>query len=90
MSIYAVPLLEWYPPGDEMYENALMSMALRCNSCGAIPRYSKAVGDHSIPWGFGDVFCDWKCYHSDRVWRGPDKRQLRRAKRRFKEFINVP
>jgi hypothetical protein len=86
MSIYPVKLSEWFPPGDEMYSFAYMSVqCLRCHACGSRMRYRKAVGMHSVPWGVGEVWCGWKCCESGKVAR-PDKRRERRMKRRYTDF----
>lgn len=89
MSIYAVKLSEWYPFGDEMYEFASSIVRIfRCYACGKKARYSKAVGLHSLPFGHGDVYCNWKCYDSGKVAR-PDRRRERRLRRRDPEFYKA-
>lgn len=63
MSIYPVKLSEWYPPGDEHYEYALMMVkSTKCLVCGKIAQYRYAMGHHSLPWGYGDVWCSKKCF----------------------------
>jgi hypothetical protein len=84
MSIYPVKLCEWFPVGDEMYENASSIVKIvRCYACGKKCRWKAAVGHHSLPWGHGDLFCGWKCCKSGRVAK-EDKRRQRRMRRRFK------
>lgn len=88
MSIYPVRLSEWFPFGDDHYESAhSMVMASRCPACGGKIRYSKAIGHHSIPWGYGDIFCSWKCCNSGKIAR-PDKRRERRLKRKYNIWRN--
>ncbi len=82
MSIYPVRLSEWFPPSDEMYPYVLMALSLRCLACGKHPRYLGAVGSHSLPWGYGEVFCSWKCGKSGKIAK-LDKRRERRLKRRY-------
>lgn len=81
MSIYTVLLSEWYPPSDEMHDFAFISVAItRCYACHKRPRWFAAVGHHSIPWGYGEIWCGWKCCRSRKVGK-PDKRQARKIKR---------
>lgn len=64
MSIYPVRLYEWFPPNDEMYENAeCMVKFSKCIVCGKKPKYRYAIGHHSIPWGNGDIWCTKKCFN---------------------------
>jgi hypothetical protein len=85
MSIYPVRLLEWFPPGDEMFNIAFSSVeSTRCFACGSLPNYKKAVGHHSIPWGNGDIWCSWRCCRSGKSF-SPDKRQRRKYKRWLKQ-----
>lgn len=87
MSIYPVKLSEWFPSGDEMYENASsMVEAFRCLACDKKIRYSKAVGHHSIPWGHGDVWCSWKCCKSGKVYKKIDKRRYGRFIRKTRRL----
>lgn len=83
MSIYPVKLSEWYPPGDEMFENCIsIAKSLRCLACDHKLRYSKMIGHHSLPFGHGDVFCSWWCCKSGKVAK-VDKRRERRHKRKY-------
>lgn len=87
MSIYLVRLSEWFPPGDEMYENAFgITKHSRCLACGNRMRYKKAIGHHSIPWGYGDIWCSWKCCESRKIAK-EDKRRIRRMNRRYKGLV---
>lgn len=86
MSIYPVRLSEWFPPGDEMFEiTYLLSHKQRCYACGKKTRYKAAVGHHSLPWGYGDLYCSWKCVNSGKVAK-EDKRRQRRLNRKFKKL----
>lgn len=86
MSIYPVKLSEWFPFTDEMYFYAKTWVdSSRCLACGKKMRYSKAIGHHSIPWGYGDVWCSWKCCRSGKVAK-PDYRRQRRLKRKYYPF----
>lgn len=83
MSIYPVRLSEWFPYGDEMYEHAYTTVEVsRCYACNKKLKYSKAIGDHSIPWGYGLIYCSWKCCRSSKISR-PDRRRERRLKRKY-------
>jgi len=66
MSIYVVKLSEWFPKGDEYYENSKMMVeamgCLKCGKKGKNIKYRYAMGHHSIPWGNGDIFCTKRCY----------------------------
>lgn len=88
MSIYPVRLAEWFPLGDERYWICIgIVSSSRCPSCRSKIRYSKAVGHHSVPFGYGEVFCGWKCCNSGKVAK-PDKRRQRRLRRRHPEIYN--
>lgn len=86
MSIYPVKLIEWFPFGDEHYD-VVQSMVkyTRCLACDKKPRYSKAIGHHSLMVGVGEIWCSEKCLNSGKKAR-PDKRRERRAKRRHKHL----
>lgn len=93
MSIYPVRLVEWYPPSDENFDSCYTTVILsRCHACGKKLRYFSAIGHHSIPWGFGDVFCSWKCCYSSKEAK-PDSRRERRMKRKYssleEKFIDI-
>lgn len=66
MSIYPVKLSEWFPRGDENYQNSKMMVKFgQCYKCGKKNiKYSTAFGHHSLPWGYGDIWCSSKCYRS--------------------------
>ncbi len=93
MSIYPVILSQWYPFSDEMHWYAFTAVKCsRCVACGSRLRWKAAVGHHSIPWGYGDLWCNWKCCNSGKIAK-PDKRRERRWKRKnkkFELFIDVP
>lgn len=89
MSIYPVRLNEWFPFGDEYYETAKSIVDFtRCLACGKKCRYRKAVGHHSLPWGYGDLWCSEKCMQSGKVKRA-DRRRDRRLRRRFSKLNQV-
>lgn len=83
MSIYPVPLAKWFPITDPHYMGDSIQY-YRCQACGKRPRYSKAWGHHSLPFGYGEVFCNLKCLDSGKVAR-PDKRRERRLNRQFRK-----
>lgn len=86
MSIYPVRLSEWFPFGDPMYETCyIITKISRCVACRSRLRFSKAVGHHSLPWGYGDIFCSWKCCQSGKIAK-PDKRFERRWRRKYAKF----
>lgn len=66
MSIYPVKLNEWFPRGDEHYSNCkVVVQTSECIKCGKKNiKYKCAIGHHSIPWGYGDVWCSSKCFRS--------------------------
>lgn len=89
MSIYPVRLKEWFPFGDEYYDFAYITVKhTRCYACGDRVRYSRAIGHHSIPWGYGDIWCSEKCLNSNKKAR-PDKRRERRLNRRSSKFGDI-
>lgn len=85
MSIYPVPLAKWFTREDDDYnlhETAVSIVkTMRCHACGKRCRWSKAWGYHSLPWGYGELWCSEKCLYSGKVAR-PDKRRERRLRRR--------
>lgn len=84
MSIYPVRLSEWFPKGDENHETMkfLVSRghcdgAFGCLHCGKKKmHWQKAWGHHSLPWGYGDIWCSERHFEK---WR--KKEFLRRAKK---------
>ena len=68
MSIYPVPLQEWFPTNkkdkDRQYLHEtvkwLVSIA-RCHSCNKRCKFNRAWGHHAVPWGYGDIWCSKKC-----------------------------
>lgn len=83
MSIYPVKLSEWYPAGDEQHSICYSVVKFsRCHACDSRLRWKSVVGHHSVPWGYGELWCNWKCCHSGRKAK-PDWRRERRMKRRF-------
>lgn len=70
MSIYAVRLAEWFPPGDEQHSmmkwlvsNGCTDVGQGCLFCGKKHmHWQKAWGHHSIPWGYGDIWCSERHY----------------------------
>jgi hypothetical protein len=84
MSIYPVKLSEWFPMGDEYHQTAISCLSyMRCKACGRkVTRWKKAIGHHSLPWGYGDLWCSKKCLLSGKTAR-PDKRRERRFKRKI-------
>lgn len=84
MSIYPVPLNEWFPIGDENYCKHITDF-MRCHSCYTRVNYFKAWGHHSIPWGYGEVWCNEKCLDSYKIGK-VDKRQRRKEKRISKKW----
>ena len=84
MSIYPVKLSEWFPYGDENYKIIHKIFKYkRCLACRKRLKFRKVIGNHSIPWGHGDLWCSWKCYNSGKIAK-PDKRYVRRLKRKKK------
>jgi len=83
MSIYPVRLAEWFPLGDEQHDICITIIeCTRCLACGKRPRFKKAIGHHSLPWGYGDLWCSEKCLNSGKTAR-PDKRRERRLRRKY-------
>jgi len=70
MSIYPVRLSEWFPPGDEKHElvkwivsNGFSDAGIGCKHCGKKHmHWQEAWAHHSLPWGYGDIWCREKCY----------------------------
>ncbi len=85
MSNYPVRLKEWFPIGDKHYIGDLMEV-FKCDACGRIPSYKKAYGMSSTPWGYGEVWCSWKCLRSGKKYK-MDKRQQRSWNRRYASKI---
>lgn len=86
MSIYPVRLSEWFPPGDEHFSIVFfLAKISRCFACRKRLRYKSVIGHHSIPWGYGDTWCSWKCCRSGKTAK-PDKRNARSVKRRVRRY----
>jgi len=73
--IYPVYLARWYPrrPKNKkdydasLHSNAKTSVEFtECHECGGKCTWKKSWGDHSIPWGYGDVWCSRKCLYTKR------------------------
>ena len=86
MSIYPVTLSEWFKPTEDEYDNyrtvLILVKVMRCEACRKKPRYKTAVGHHSLPWGYGEMWCSWECCNSGKTAK-PDKRRERRYRRRY-------
>lgn len=83
MSIYPVRLSEWFPFGDEQHDICTTIVeCTRCLACGDRVRFKRAIGHHSLPWGYGDLWCSEKCLNSGKTAR-PDKRRERRMRRKY-------
>lgn len=82
MSIYPVPLQEWFPnpahrkyfhPGE--YEQVLndydtckfLVSITKCFKCGKHCKYNRAWAHHSIFVGHGDIWCSRKCMKSKAI-----------------------
>lgn len=74
-----------------MHLNAYSAVTYtKCYACHRRVRWRAAVGHHSLPWGYGDLWCSWKCCNSGKEFRA-DKRQrrkIRKNRRRINLFIN--
>lgn len=72
MSIYPVRLSEWFPPGDEhhnivkfLVSNGFSDQNIGCLHCKKKHlHWQEAIGHHSLPWGYGDIWCREKCYRN--------------------------
>lgn len=71
MSIYPVPLAKWFPKGDENHDfmKDMVRLggesSLGCMNCGKTNmNWRTAYGHHSLPWGYGDVWCTKRCYNA--------------------------
>ena len=72
MSIYPVRLAEWFPPGDSHHgimkfivSNGYTDAGRGCLHCGKKHmHWQVAIGHHSLPWGYGDIWCREKCYRN--------------------------
>ncbi len=87
MSIYPVKLAEWFPKGDSHHDimKCLVSNGwgekLGCIHCGKKHmHWQEAWGHHSLPWGYGDLWCREKCYRN--YWKKQNKRRQYDKKRR--------
>jgi len=57
-----IQISEYIRQGKELHTNCKFSVGMaRCFSCGSSIKWKKAWGHHSIPWGYGDVWCSKKC-----------------------------
>lgn len=86
MSIYPVPLQKWFPNPKEhpVYsdqDHSILRMIVklsRCDNCGKHCKYNRAWGHHSLPYGYGEVWCSEKCLY------GPKKRKKKRREKRLR------
>ena len=70
MSIYPVKLSQWFPPGDSLHSlvkfivsNGYGDVATGCLHCGKkCMHWQQAIAHHSLPYGYGDIWCREKCY----------------------------
>lgn len=86
MSIYPVKLCEWFPAGDPQFETAYFLVKItRCYACGHKLRWKSAIAHHSICFGYGDMWCGWKCCKSNKIAK-TDKRREKRLNRKIKPF----
>lgn len=85
MSIFPVKLSEWFPLGDEKHEIATSICSVeRCYACGGKIKFHRAYAHHSLPWGFGDIWCSEKCIKSRKKAR-IDRRRTNRLFRKIKK-----
>ncbi len=69
MSIYPVRLSEWFPIGNDHHEtmkflvsNGYTDDGIGCKYCKKKHmHWQDAWGHHSLPWGYGDIWCRKKC-----------------------------
>ena len=70
MSIYPVPVAEWFPSSKDKDEKFLRSVVLsilkdsKCAVCEKKPDIRYAWVWHSLPWGHNteEVWCTKRCY----------------------------
>lgn len=83
MSIYPVPMQNWFKNRKRndsdskfLYETARWLVDIyRCHNCGKRCKWNRAWGHHSVPWGYGDIWCSKDC-----VFGKPKKRIGRHRK----------
>lgn len=92
MSIFPVKLIEWFPhprkrtygtysDANHLHYSARMMVEYsKCRACGKQPKWSKAIGHHSIPWGNGDIWCSEKCLESRKVYTKTPRMKKPRGK----------
>jgi hypothetical protein len=104
MSIYPVPLANWFPnPAHRKYSSFVeyeqslndydtvrfLVSITKCFKCGKHCKYNRAWGHHSIFVGHGDIWCSRKCMRS----RVPVKKRRERTSRwkriKYKDFFNI-
>lgn len=98
MSIYPVPLQKWFPHpriGQYIYGNYSEAKNLyetvkflvkfeRCDSCGKHCKFNRAWGHHSLPFGYGEVWCTEKClFGTEKRKKQPRLKKIRNKKYRF-------
>lgn len=71
MSIYPVRVSEWFPPGNEKHD-IIKYILGPCLHCGKKKlHWQKAWAHHSLPWGYGDSWCNKK--HLENYWKKQNK-----------------
>jgi hypothetical protein len=67
MGIYPVKLKKWYScrnKEDRIHRETLMFLFKfkKCETCGKKVKMRNAIGHHSLPFGYGDVWCNKYCF----------------------------
>ena len=79
MSIYPIRIKKWFPPvlksehKEEIRDNKFNRQTIRtclefmrCHNCGKRVKMRNGWCHHSLPWGYGDVWCNERCLHGKR------------------------
>ena len=84
MSIYPVRAKTWFngDPNGEMVRH--LTLMMRCASCGDKCNYNKLYCHHSLPYGYGEIWCSNRCLNSNKVNKRPNRRLENRWKRKYK------
>lgn len=68
MSIYPVRLSEWFPKSDENHETMKLMVEVIGENEGCLyckkkhVHWQEAWGHHSLPYGYGNIWCRKKCF----------------------------
>ena len=80
MSIYQVPIKEWFFDKESPFHQdlhvveAALNSGATCETCGKIVTIVEGYCSHGIAYGFGDMYCCAKCAGYNDIPNAPHER----------------